>query len=60
MSKNFLSNVDQIIHGTNEIHYSHITGEDIGYAHSFYKQKVIENKNQISIIAHNLFDIFFF
>ena len=40
----------------------HITGKIIGYAHSFCNQKVRENKNQISVIADNLFgfDFFFF
>ena len=62
MSENFLSNVDHIIHGTNVIHHSHITGEVIGYAHSFCNEEVRENRNQISVIAHNLFgfDFFFF
>ena len=40
----------------------HIKGKFIGYAHSFCNQKVRENKNQISVIADNLFgfDFFFF
>ena len=40
----------------------HITGKIIGYAHSFCNQKVRENKNQVSVIADNLFgfDFFFF
>ena len=62
MSENFLSSIDLIIHGTNVIHHSHITDEVIGYAHSFCNKEVRENKNQISLIAHNLFgfDFFFF
>ena len=41
---------------------SHITGNIIGYAHSFRNLKVKENKNEISAIADNLFafDFFFF
>ena len=41
---------------------SHITGNIIGYAHSFRNSKVKENKNEISAIADNLFafDFFFF
>ena len=62
MSENFLSNIDLIIHGTNVIHHSHITDEVTGYGHSFCNKEVRENKNQISLIAHNLFgfDFFFF
>ena len=62
MSENFLTNVDLIIHGTNVVHYSHITDEVIGYTHSFCNKKVRENKNQISLMACNLFgfDFFFF
>ena len=61
ISENFLSNVENLIKGT-VIHHSHITGEAVGYAHSFCNLKVRENKNQISVVAHNLFvfDFFFF
>ena len=38
----------------------HIKGKIIGYAHSFCNQKVRENKNQISVIADNLFGFGFF
>lgn len=57
---NFLENVHNIIFGRETIHHSYITGEVSGYTHSFCNQKVRENKNQISVIAHNLFgfDIF--
>ena len=34
------------------IHHLNITGKTIGYLHSFCNQKVRENKNQISVIAH--------
>ena len=62
ISKNFLSNVDHLIHGKTVIHHSHIAGDVIGYAHSFCNLKVRENKNQVSVIAHNLFgfDFIFF
>ena len=62
LSNNFLANVCNIIFGREVIHHSHIAGEIIGYAHNFCNQKVRQNKNQISVIAHNLFgfDIFFF
>ena len=61
-SGNFLDNVNCLIYSKNVIHHSHITGDIIGYAHSFCNLKVGENKNQISVIAHNLFgfDFFFF
>ena len=44
------------------LHHSHITGEIEGYVHVFCNRKVRENKNNISVIAHNLFgsDFFFF
>ena len=50
------------MYDTHHIHYSHITGDIIGYAHRFCNRKVRENKNNISVIAHNLFglDFFFF
>ena len=58
----FLENVRNIFFSREVIHHSHITGEITGYAHSFCNQKVMENKNQMSVIAHNLFgfDFFFF
>ena len=58
----FLENVGNIFFSREVIHHSHITGEITGYAHSFCNQKVMENKNQMSVIAHNLFgfDFFFF
>ena len=51
-----------MIHRKIVIHHSHITGDVIGNAHSFCNLKGRENKNQISVIAHNLFgfDFFFF
>ena len=60
--KNFLSNVDYLINGKTVIHHSHITTDVIGYAHSFCNLKFRENKNQISVVAHNMFgfDLFFF
>ena len=44
------------------IHHSHITGEIIDYSHGFSNRNVRENKNNIIVIAHNLFgfDFFFF
>lgn len=37
VSSKFLSNVDCLIHGKIVIHHSRITGDVIGYAHSFCK-----------------------
>ena len=62
ISENFLSNVDYLINGKTMIHHLHITADVIRYAHSFCNLKIRENKNQISVVAHNLcgFDFFFF
>ena len=62
ISENFLSNVDYLINGKTVIHHLHITADVIRYAHSFCNLKIRENKNQISVAAHNLcgFDFFFF
>ena len=49
-----------LIFSTNIIHHLHITGEIVGYANSFCNKKVRKNKNQISVIAHNLFFLIFF
>ena len=61
-SNNFLENVRNIIFGSEAIHHWHITYEIIDYAHRFFNQKLRGNKNQIEVIAHNLFgfDFFFF
>ena len=60
--ENFFNNVEHLIQGKTVIHDSHITGDVIGNVHSFCNLKVREHKNQISVIAHNLFgfDFFFF
>ena len=59
-SSNFVDNVSCLIYSKNFIHHLHITGDMIGYAHSFYNLKVKENKIQISVIVHNLFGFEFF
>ena len=48
------------MYGDQVIHHSHITGKIIGNAHNFCNQKIRENKNTISIFAHNLFSYDFF
>ena len=62
MSFNFISDVVNLMHDKHAVHYSHITGEIVRYAHGFCNVKVRENKNTISVIAHNLFgfDFIFF
>ena len=62
LSKNFLENLKGIMTCKNHMHHSHISGEIIGYAHSFSNAKVRENKYEITVVAHNLFrfDFFFF
>ena len=52
-SNDFLENFHDIIFEREVIHHSHITGQIIRDAHSFCNQKVRENKNQISVIAHS-------
>ena len=61
MSKNFTDNLKEIMKNRTHIHRSHISGEIIGYAHSYCNYKVRENKTKISVAAHNLFrfDLFF-
>ena len=62
ISQNFLSNMTAILRHQNCVHHSHVTGEIIGYAHTFCNEKVRENYYIIPDITHNLFrfDFFFF
>ena len=39
VSKNFIQNIKGIMNNKTHIHHSHITGEIIGYSHSYYNQK---------------------
>ena len=57
---NFLQNVTSIMYDQDVIHHSHTTGEIISRAHGFYNRKVRENKNNVSVIAHNFFGFDFF
>ena len=52
---NFSKNVLNVLYDKHVLHHSHITGAIIGYAHGFCNRNVRENKNLISVIAHNLF-----
>ena len=62
ISSLFLENICNTIFGREVINHLHITSKIIGYAHNFCNQKEKENRNQIGVIAHNLFgfDVFFF
>ena len=62
MSKHFINNLKGIMKNRTYIHHSHISGEIIGYAHSYCNSKVRENQTKVSVVAHNLFrfDFFFF
>ena len=43
------------------LHYSHVTGEILGYVHDFCSWRVRDNKTDFVIFAHNFFgfDMFF-
>ena len=55
-SKIFFQHVhNQITHKVH-LHHSHITGQIIGYSHSFCNKRIVElEKPEIPCIAHNLF-----
>ena len=57
--RNFIENLKEIMNKT-YLHHLHITGEIIGYAHSFCSTKVRENKYKITVASHNLFRCDFF
>ena len=59
-SEKFIENVKGILKNKTHIYHSYISGEILGYSHSYYNFKVRENKKQISVIAHNLFGFYFF
>ena len=61
-SEKFVENVRDILYNKTHVHHSDITGEIIGYSHSFCNFRVRENKKKISAVANNLFrfDFFFF
>lgn len=41
LSKKFISNINHIMENTHCIHHSHISGEILGYAHTFCNKKTI-------------------
>ena len=59
-SAHFIDNVNCLIYRKNMIHHSHIAGDIICYPHSFCNLHVRENKNEITVIAHNLFRFEFY
>ena len=59
-SEKFIENVKGILNNKTHIYHSYISGEILGYSHSYYNLKVKENKKQISVIAHNFFHFDFF
>ena len=58
MSKYFVDNLKGIMKNRTHIHHSHISGEIIGYAHSYCNYKVSKKKK--NVVAHNLFRLDFF
>ena len=62
LSKTFIENLKGIIKNKVHVHHSHVTGEVIGYTHSYCNLKVRENKSKTTVVTHNLFrfDFFFF
>ena len=62
ISEKFMENIKGILNNQTLIHHYHISGEILGYSHSYCNLKVRENKRTISVIPHNLFrfDFFFF
>ena len=51
----FVDSVKGLMYNKTNIHHSHITGDILGYSHSYCNLKVRENRDKISMIAHNLF-----
>ena len=60
ITKDFFSNVRDLIYGDYVIHHSDVTSEVIGYAHDFCNKKIRENYNLIPAFVHNLFSLDFF
>ena len=60
ISHKFIPNIVAILDNKRCIHHSHISGDIVGYAHSFCNEKVRENYYRLPVIAHNLFRFDFF
>ena len=52
--------VHRIINVKIHLHHSHVTGKILGYAHDFCNEKVRENKDVFSCVAHNFFGFDFY
>ena len=60
ISKKIIANTIALLKNTHCIHHSHVTGNILGYAHTFCNEKVRENYYRIPVMAHNLFTFDFF
>ena len=60
VSPKLIANIMAILNNKRCIHHSHITGEIVGYAHSFCNEQVRENYYKIPVIERNLFRFDFF
>ena len=60
VTKDFFSNVRDLIYGDYVIYYSPVTREVIGYAHDFCNKKISKNQSLIPVFVHNLFSFDFF
>ena len=60
-TKDLFIYVHKILNMKIHLHHSHVTGKILGYNHDFCNQKVRENKDVFSCVAHNFFgfDIYF-
>ena len=56
VSAHFFRNLYRLLKCKIHLHHSHITGKIEGYAHDFCNWTVRENKTELSVIVHNLFD----
>ena len=60
VSEKFVDNVKGLLYNKTNIHHSYITGNIIGYSHSYCNFKVRQNREKINVVAHNLFRFDFF
>ena len=60
VTKNFFSNVINIMEGKTHLHHLHVTGKIHGYLDSFCNINIRENKDFFSLFAHNFFGFHFF
>ena len=60
MSIKLITNMSNILKNTHCPHHSHITGDIIGYSHTFCNERVRENYYRMPVVARNLFRFDFF